>query len=351
MTFMSCIHLNTDFAMGGVTKALSLFDHPDLREFARSRVIPIDPRRVTAPRLDAEIVINHATPNWASLPFYFMLRLRHRRSYLVHIEHTYTASWEAAHVPDTGRFRAMLKLMYANFDQIVAVSKAQREWLLSTGVVPAAKIRVIHPWSGTRGLDKVSPLEIDPTQPLKIGAIGRFDEAKGFDTLIRSMGLLPRSKFELTLAGAGPDEDLFRALARGVPNVRFAGKVDDVARFYEQCDLIVVPSRREAFGLVAAEARMAGRAVLVSDCDGLPEQVLGCGIVDDCSRPGSLARAIEEAARADLARMGRKAQLSMAGAETSRVSAWLALFVQARRALGECQPDLDTGETLLAADC
>ncbi len=341
MTDMRCVHLNTDFAMGGVTKALSLFDHPDLRTFVRSRVVPIDPRKVVAPRFDAEILINHATPNWASLPFYYMLRLRHRQSYLVHIEHTYTACWEADHAPDKPRFRTMLKLMYANFDHIVAVSKAQRDWLVSAGVVPAAKIMVIYPWSGTRGLDQVAPLQIDPNRPLRLGAIGRFDQAKGFDTLIRAVGLLPRGKFELTIAGAGPDEDLFRYTAEGLKNVRFAGKVDDVARFYEQCDLIVVPSRREAFGLVAAEARMAGRPVLVNDCDGLPEQVAGCGFVDDCSRPGSLARAIETAVKTDLHELGRKAQLSMAGAESSRVASWLAVFEMAQRTLASGRSELD----------
>lgn len=338
MTQLRCVHLNTDFSMGGVTKALSLFDHPDLQAFARSRVVPVNPRLVAAPLFDAEILINHATPNWASLPFYYMLRLRHRQAYLVHIEHSYTPSWEANNVSEPSRFRAMLRLFYANFDQVVAVSNAQRDWLVLTGVVPMRKVRVIHPWSGTRGLEDVAPADFDGKRPMRIGAIGRFDEAKGFDTLISAMGLLPKSKFELVIAGTGPLETTLKRQALPYQHIQFAGKVDDVAAFYQQCDLVVAPSRWEAFGLVAAEARMAGRPVLVSDRDGLPEQVVDCGIVEDCSRPGSLARAIEAAGHANLREMGENGRISMAGAEAERVAAWLSLFQDAQRQIALPEP-------------
>jgi glycosyltransferase involved in cell wall biosynthesis len=53
--------------------------------------------------------------------------------------------------------------------------------------------------------------------------------------------------------------------------------VEDVAGFLAGVDVVAVPSRWEAYGMVANEAREAGRPVLVAPVDGLPEQVMGGG--------------------------------------------------------------------------
>ena len=330
MNRLSCIHLNTDFSMGGVTKALGIFDHADLAEKCYSRVVPIDPARVLAPRLDADFIFNHTTPNWAALPFLFILRWRHPKAWLVHIEHSYTANWEAHNVADKGRFRTMLKLAYSNFDEIVAVSNGQRDWLVRSGIAKPSKVRVIPPWSGTQGLNDLQAANPSAQGPLRLGAMGRFDAVKGFDTLIKAFKLLPQDRFELVLGGIGPEDIALRRLAKGMPNIRFAGLVTKAADFYRQCDAVVVPSKWEAFGLVAAEARMAGRPILVANVDGLPEQAASGGVIADCSTPERLADAITEFAHTPLDQLARKARSSMACAETSRVNAWLALIGQAR---------------------
>lgn len=333
---LRCVHLNTDFALGGVTKALSLFDHPDLRSIVQSRVVPIDLKRMTAPKFLEDVIINHATPNWAALPFLFMLRLRHNDAWLVHVEHSYTRSWEALHVSDKGRFRTMLKLAYANFDEIVAVSRSQADWLVEAGVVPRGKVRVIHPWSGSTGMEDLPAPSFAADRPIRLGAMGRFDWIKGFDTLVLAMGLVAPGKFELALGGYGPERTNLVHLAGNNPHIRFAGKVEDAAAFYARCDAVVLPSRCESFGLVAAEARQAGRPILVADVDGLPEQTAGgAGMIADCSSPRSMAYAIEQLAQADLHEMGRQARLSMAGAETSRINSWVALFVRVQQVLGK----------------
>lgn len=333
MTVLRCVHLNSDFALGGVTKALGIFAHPDLAKHVQSRVVPITLGMAPAPRLDADVVINHATPNWAALPFLFILRLRNRGSRLVHIEHSYTRAWEALNVSDKGRFRTMLKLAFANFDTIVAVSEGQADWLIEAGVVPEEKLRVINPWSGSDTLSAMPAPQFASDKPLRLGAIGRFDTHKGFDTLIRAMQLISPDLVELTIGGFGGQQAELSALAQHLPHVRFAGRITHAPDFYAQCDALVVPSRWEAFGLVAAEGRQAGRPVLVADVDGLPEQAFGNGLIADCTSPEALATAIEELAKAPLAKLSRKARLSMADAEQQRTAAWLELFADARRSL------------------
>ncbi len=323
------IHLNDDFSMGGVTKAMGIFDHPDVAAVANSRVEEVSPKGRLAKRYDADVIITHCPPSWQSLPFILSLRLRNPHARLVHVEHSYCRNWEQRMVPNAKRFRLMLRLAYSLYDEVLAVSHGQRAWLLEIGAIRADKLFIHNPWSGSQGLEKLAAPSFQPDRPLRLVAIGRFAEAKGFDTLVAAMRLLPADRFTLELAGCGPQEAELREAALCMPNVRFAGKVDDVSQFYERCDVVLIPSRWESFGQVAAEARLAARPILVSHADGLPEQVGEAGIIADCSTAQSLADAIARMGKAPLADMSRAARASMKGAEQSRIKAWIAL---ARRA-------------------
>jgi glycosyltransferase involved in cell wall biosynthesis len=48
---------------------------------------------------------------------------------------------------------------------------------------------------------------------------------------------------------------------------------DGVRDWYQKASFVVVPSRREGFGLVAAEAAMSGRAVIGSRVGGIPDVI------------------------------------------------------------------------------
>jgi glycosyltransferase involved in cell wall biosynthesis len=56
----------------------------------------------------------------------------------------------------------------------------------------------------------------------------------------------------------------------------------------------VIPSRYEPYGQVCLEARAAGRLIIISDVDGLPEQLSegACGYICDFDDPGSFSDAI-----------------------------------------------------------
>lgn len=329
MSTLRCIHLNDDFAMGGVVKGLSIFKHPLVTAVAHSDVRAVKPRASIAPRLDADIIVTHFPPSWSSLSFALSLRLRNPRARIIHIEHSYTGAWEALKVRRPARFRAMLRLAYAMADEVVSVSHRQADWLTGIGAVPPSKLSVIHPWNDTNALAALPLPDFAADRPIRIGAIGRFAEAKGFDILVDAMRRLHSGRFELILAGMGPQAGMLRARAEGLDHVNFIGRVDDVERFYGQCDIVVMPSRWEAFGQVAAEARRAGRPILVADVDGLTEQVGEAGQTADCSDARQLAAAIIAMAKAPLPAMAAAARRSMEDAETVATSAWAELFRRA----------------------
>jgi len=326
MSALRVVHLLDDFELGGITKSLSFHAHPELSDVAESEILAVKPSLSIAPALGADVIITHFPPAWRFLPFLLSLKVRNPRARLVHVEHSYTGAWAALKVARPARFRTMLRIAYSLFHQIVAVSHGQAVWLRSTVGVSSDKVRVIEPWSGNQGLEAVAPIESIMGRPLVIGAYGRFAEQKGFDTLIAAMKLLPPADFTLSLGGFGPDRVALKAAAMKCTNVTFAGKVTDVADFLANCDVVVIPSRWEAFGQVAAEARLAGRPIIVADVDGLPEQVGMSGIIADCSTAESLAQALKSLPGLPLAAMGQAGRESVRGAEAGRVALWQSLY-------------------------
>ncbi len=82
-------------------------------------------------------------------------------------------------------------------------------------------------------------------------------------------------------------------------HVRFAGKVahDQIKSYYEQADLYLQYSISEGFCNAVLEAQAMGLLCIVSDADGLPENVLHgeTGWVVPKRKPELLAQCIREA--------------------------------------------------------
>lgn len=109
-------------------------------------------------------------------------------------------------------------------------------------------------------------------------AAGRLVPAKGFDTLIDAMALLPDAS--LTIHGDGPlRADLaHRIAAHGLgERVMLAGHTADLAPALAAADLFVSSSRREGFGNVLIEAMALGIPVLATRAGG-PETFIRDGV-------------------------------------------------------------------------
>lgn len=319
-------HLLDDFGMGGVTRALTLFEAPAIKRIAQSQVINVSPLARIAPKLDADLVVDHMALSWARLAFLLSLRIRNPQARIVHVEHSYTRSFEASMVESTKRFRAMLRLAAGMVDEIVCVSEAQRQWLLADVGLSADNLRVIYPWTDRNGLLAIEPIKAMGKRPVCLLAYGRYSAAKNFDQLIVAMRSFNSRDVQLTIFGAGPESAAMIELAKDLPHVKVCGPSADPSAFLADCDAVIVPSRYEAFGLVATEARMAARAVIVADVDGLPEQASIGGIVAPMGGAYDIARAIRRTLSQDLAHLGRLARRGVAGQGDAIISSWSELI-------------------------
>ena len=232
MSIIRIANLLDDFGLGGVTKGLTVYDDPAFAGIIEARTVPIKPDAIIAPHIDADIIITHFPPNWRRIAFLASLKARNPRAKILHVEHSYSPDWEALHVPNKPRFRFMLKMAFGLVDHVVAVSQAVGEWMGRIGAVKGDKLTIIYPYSGQKGLDLVPDMAMPEDGRLVIGSYGRFHDAKGFDTLVQAFRLLgDDAPFELMLGGFGPLQSELVELAGMARNIRFTGRVDDVADF------------------------------------------------------------------------------------------------------------------------
>lgn len=148
--------------------------------------------------------------------------------------------------------------------------------------------------------------------------MGRLAPIKGPDLLIEAFAAIAQRHKDVTLVVAGPDWGLLddlqkRCAALGLEErIAFTGYLDEPARCeaYQRSLLLVVPSREEAMSLVALEAGVLGRPVLLTDRCGFDQvAAIGGGLVVPATVEG-LRDGLDTllSKRAALGEMGAKLQ-------------------------------------------
>lgn len=110
----------------------------------------------------------------------------------------------------------------------------------------------------------------------RIAVVARMTEEKGHLDLIPAMRTILSNTEDVEFIFVGSDQspvgERIGAEAEEFPDrIRMLGEIKDISDHYHEFDLIVVPSRVEGFGRVAAEALLSGATVTATKAGGLLE--------------------------------------------------------------------------------
>lgn len=118
-------------------------------------------------------------------------------------------------------------------------------------------------------------LAICPHGEKLLAHTSNFRKVKRIEDVLGMFNILRRHvPSKLLLVGDGPERQKMENLCRELDicqDVRFLGKLDAVEELLSVCDLFVMPSEKESFGLAALEAMACEVPVISSNTGGLPE--------------------------------------------------------------------------------
>ncbi len=139
---------------------------------------------------------------------------------------------------------------------------------------PRNAIEVIHNFVNC---DLYKPAAEARKGPRRLIHVSNFRPVKRPADCIRILAALgERSDVELWMAGDGPERSPAERLAfeLGIESrVHFLGKQDRVEELLPQCDVLLLPSEHEAFGLAALEAMACGVVPVAARTGGLGELI------------------------------------------------------------------------------
>jgi len=185
--------------------------------------------------------------------------------------------------------------IYARLDFLMVMSHSLRRNVLETHAIRERSVKVVN-----LGLDfdLFDPDKINPMQQralwgadektVVIGLVGRIDPAKGQATFIKAAAGLMKNlregeRLKFVIVGEetlGSDNDYISELMEMIKQFRledvivFAGFQENIPEVMRSFDVFVMPSRQEAFGLVAIEAMAMGCPIVISN-GGSAEEIVG----------------------------------------------------------------------------
>ncbi len=154
----------------------------------------------------------------------------------------------------------------------IAVSDAIKQDYSKNFNIPSEKIKVIHP-----GVSVSSIKEISKRDDITFGIVANSSINKGGHYLLTALGILNflRRNFNLLIIAPKFKKDILMQIIISIFNLSKKTEAlpfqNNMNKFYEKIDVLVLPSLNEAFGLVVLEAMEKAKPCIVSSTAGSAE--------------------------------------------------------------------------------
>ena len=189
----------------------------------------------------------------------------------------------------------ILTRLFRKVDAFLAIGTANRDYYMSYGVAPEKiymmpyavdNARFQATATAERGRALVRSLGLDPSRPVILYASKLQTRKRPWDLWHAYERLSPNGRDEpapyLVYVGDGEERAALEAAvaSRGWTSVRFEGFQNQTTLpdYYAACDVFVLPSEREPWGLVVNEVMNAGKPVIVSDQVGAAADLVEDGV-------------------------------------------------------------------------
>lgn len=206
-------------------------------------------------------------------------------------------------------FSLIERLLACATDRIVTVSEFEHRIAIANGL-PPDKLALVRNGVCREAPTVEAPRGAIDDSKVNLLFVGRHDPQKGLDIVLDAMKAVGRQDIHLHVLGAAVVSKAH--LKQDTANVTFYGWAsrEQVFAFMAAADAIIVPSRWEAFGLVAAEAMRIGKPVIASNRGALPEIVSHGenGLIFNADDTFELVRIISDLEKPELKGLGQVGQ-------------------------------------------
>jgi glycosyltransferase involved in cell wall biosynthesis len=204
-----------------------------------------------------------------------------------------------------GLMGALKRFVLSKVDAVTVNSSATRDAVLKLGV-DVEKLELIPAVPNEAAVEGSILAQINAVygKSKRILFVGRLIQEKGVFELLHAFAQLRVSMSDLQcfIVGAGVEREKLEALASELSItscMHFIGwqPREDIPSWMAASDVLVVPSWREAQGLVIAEAMAAGTVVVAANVGGVPDMIRDgeTGCLCDAQSVDNLVNALERA--------------------------------------------------------
>jgi L-malate glycosyltransferase len=176
------------------------------------------------------------------------------------------------------------RFLYKNLDRILAVThqvKSQIERFIPADIRPRTEVLYIGAEQPTlisheERTERRQQLGLNDS--FTVGIVGRIEEAKGQHVVLEAVKLLHQNGIDakVLIVGHAMDEEYLQKLQNDYADVAvFTGFTREAQVLMQLCDVMVLATENETFGLVLIEAMMCGVCVIATNSGGPLEIIDG----------------------------------------------------------------------------
>lgn len=223
-------------------------------------------------KLNPDVIYCHST--WAGLIGRFPYLFCRKRGKIIYNAHGWSFNMNISglkkHI-----YAGVERILATVTDKIINVSEYELNSAVNSGLPINKMVMIYNGISPEKNI--VNKKAEMCTDKINLLFVGRFDPQKGVDFLLKVFDehADELKHIHLWVIGDNVVFDGGGIEKKDIDNITFLGWIshDELPAYYEACDAVIMPSRWEAFGLVAIEAMKYGRPVIAGKRGALSELI------------------------------------------------------------------------------